>query len=141
MAASGILLCFENYVSIQTSLFGSRTLILALILFQVFINTGAQILLKKGVSQVSFEQPVFSLMLSIATNLNIFMGVFIFVVSLLIWLYLLSKCELSYLYPFGSLSYVLAAIGGWYLFGENVTPLRLLGIAIIFIGVCCVAKS
>lgn len=136
-----MLLCDANCVSISVSLLGSGTLILALILFQVFINTGAQILLKKGVSQVSFEQPVFNLILSIATNLNIFMGVFIFVVSLLIWLYLLSKCELSYLYPFGSLSYVLAAIGGWYFFGENITILRLLGIAVIFIGVCCVAKS
>lgn len=116
-------------------------LILCIILFQVFINTGAQIFLKKGVNQVSFDQPFWDLIWAIATNLNIFLGVFIFVISLLIWLYLLSKCELSYLYPFGSISYILAAIGGWYFFGESVTILRLLGIIIIFIGVCCVAKS
>ena len=116
-------------------------LILCIILFQVCINTVAQVLLKKGVSQISFDQPLWSLVLDITANLNIFLGVFIFVISLLIWLYLLSKCELSYLYPFGSISYVLAAIAGWYFFGESVTILRLLGIIIIFIGVCCIAKS
>ena len=119
--------------------------LLSLILFQVFINTGAQILLKKGVNEIVIGQssgrPIWEILWSFISNLNIFCGVFIFVISLLIWLYLLSKCELSYLYPFGSLSYVLAAIAGWYFFSENVTILRILGIAIIFLGVCCVAKS
>lgn len=116
-------------------------MILAIIIFQVFINTGAQILLKKGVNQISFDQPIVQLFISIATNLYIFSGVSLFVFSLLIWLYLLSKCELSYLYPFGSLSYILAAIAGWYFFAENITILRAVGILIIFLGVCCVAKS
>ncbi len=115
--------------------------ILLIILFQVVINTGAQILLKKGVNQISFEQDILNLCWSIVTNFNIFCGVSIFAFSMAIWLYLLSKCELSFLYPFGSLSYVLAAFGGWYFFGENITLLRLIGVAIIFIGVCCIAKS
>lgn len=116
-------------------------IMLAIILLQVCINTGAQILLKHGVNQVSFDQPVFRLLFLLATNLYIFSGVSLFVISLLIWLYLLSKCELSYLYPFGSLSYILAAAAGWFFFAENVTAMRLFGIFIIFIGVCCVAKS
>ena len=116
-------------------------LIFSIILFQVCINTGAQILLKKGVNQISFDQPLISLATAVITNWYIFAGVSLFVLSLLIWLYLLSKCELSYLYPFGSLSYVLAAIAGWYFFAENLSLLRICGILIIFVGVCCVAKS
>lgn len=119
----------------------ANILIFAIILFQICINTGAQILLKKGVNQISFEQPLINLSVAVITNWYIFAGVSLFIFSLLMWLYLLSKCELSYLYPFGSLSYVLAAIAGWYFFSENLSSLRICGILIIFIGVCCVAKS
>lgn len=116
-------------------------IIFAIIIFQVFLNTGAQILLKKGVNQINSCSSLIELAISVMCNLYIVSGVSLFVVSLLIWLYLLSKCELSYLYPFGSLSYILAAIAGWYFFAEHVTILRALGIVIIFIGVCCVARS
>jgi drug/metabolite transporter (DMT)-like permease len=107
----------------------------------VVINTFAQLLLKKGVGQVNFAQPLWELFLSIAFNLYIFGGVFIFVLSLLLWLYLLSQFELSFLYPFGSLSYVLAALGGWFFFAENVTLCRGGGILLILMGVFLVAKS
>lgn len=112
-----------------------------IIFFQVCLNTFAQVLLKSGVNKISFEQHIFDLSLSIATNISILSGVSLFVVSLLIWLYLLSRCELSYLYPFGSISYILAALAGWCFFGEHVSALRLVGIIVIFLGVCCVAKS
>lgn len=112
-----------------------------LIIFQVFINTGAQLLLKKGVGLINFEQPILNLLWSFMTNFYIFGGVTIFVLSLLLWLYLLSQFELSFLYPFGSLAYALAAVGGWVCFGENISPTRILGIFLILVGVGFVAKS
>ena len=115
--------------------------IFLIIIFQVCLNTFAQVLLKTGVNKISFSQPILNLSIALSTNIHILSGVSLFVLSLLIWLYLLSKCELSYLYPFGSISYILAALAGWCFFGENVSILRLVGIIIIFLGVCCVAKS
>jgi drug/metabolite transporter (DMT)-like permease len=112
-----------------------------LIFFQVLINTLAQLLLKKGVGFVSFDQSLGKLILSLISNIYIWGGVSIFVFSLLLWLYLLSQMELSFLYPFGSLSYVLAALGGWFFFAENVTLLRGSGIFLILMGVILIAKS
>ncbi|MDR0678628.1 MAG: EamA family transporter [Holosporaceae bacterium] len=112
-----------------------------LIFFQVIINTTAQLLLKKGVELINFDRPVGAVLMSIIGNVFIFSGVFIFVISLLLWLYLLSQFDLSFLYPFGSLSYVLAALGGWFFFAENITLYRSGGIFLILIGVILIAKS
>ena len=113
----------------------------ALIIFQVFINVIAQLLLKKGVASIDFSASPLVLIFSLITNIHIFGGVFIFVVSLLLWLYLLAQFDLSFLYPFGSLSYVLAAIGGYFFFAENINLYRGAGIFLILLGVLCVAKS
>ncbi|MDR2107246.1 MAG: EamA family transporter [Holosporaceae bacterium] len=113
----------------------------ALILFQVVINTCAQLLLKKGVGFVDFSQPMRCWLTAAIFNVYIPAGVFIFVISLLLWLYLLSRFDLSFLYPFGSLSYVLAALGGWFCFGENLNLYRGGGIFLILTGVALVAKS
>jgi drug/metabolite transporter (DMT)-like permease len=112
-----------------------------LIFFQVIINTLAQLLLKKGVAFLNFSQPSLGLLIAIASNVYILGGVLIFVLSLLLWLYLLSQFDLSFLYPFGSLSYVLAALGGWFFFAENITLSRGGGIFLILMGVMLVAKS
>jgi multidrug transporter EmrE-like cation transporter len=40
-----------------------------------------------------------------------------------------------------SIGYVVNAIAAWYLLGEAVTPMRLVGIGIIVFGVFIVARS
>ena len=114
---------------------------LTLLFFQVVMNTLAQLLLKKGVGLANFELPIYKLILSLPSNVYICGGAFIFVFSFLLWLYLLSQFELSFLYPLGSLSYVLATLGGWFFFAENVTLYRIGGIFLILIGVVLIAKS
>lgn len=112
-----------------------------LIFFQVIINTGAQLLLKNGAKSLDFSQSIPTIFLSMISNLYIWGGGIIFVISFLLWLYLLNQFELSFLYPFGSLAFVLAAVGGWFLFSENLSFCRIFGIFAIFIGVLFVAKS
>ncbi|MDR0555787.1 MAG: EamA family transporter [Holosporaceae bacterium] len=112
-----------------------------LILFQIFLNTSAQLLLKKGVGMVDFHQQLCDVFLSIISNFYIFCGVSIFVMALILWLYLLSQFDLSFLYPFGSLSYILAALGGWFFFAEDINLCQGGGILLILMGVILVAKS
>ncbi len=112
-----------------------------LILFQVLINTAAQLLLKRGAELVNFSQPPFQILLSLLSNLYIWGGGFIFVISFLLWIYLLNQFELSFLYPFNNLTFVLAALGGWFFFNEDLNYYRIFGIGLIFTGVLFVAKS
>lgn len=68
-------------------------------------------------------------------------GILLYGFGSVLWLKVLTKAELSYAYPIGSLGFILIAIFGWIIFKEDITPLRLIGILLICIGVFFVAKS
>ena len=53
----------------------------------------------------------------------------------------LSKFELSYAFPFISITYVIVFIGSFYLFNENLSILRVFGLILIILGTMFVAKS
>jgi multidrug transporter EmrE-like cation transporter len=53
----------------------------------------------------------------------------------------LSRVDISYAYPFLSVSYVLVLIASHYLFGEVINPARVTGIALICAGTIFVARS
>ena len=117
----------------------------ALILFGVLLNAGAQLLLKAGVRQVGHFDftlanawPVGT---TLATNLPILGGLSCYVVSVVVWILALSRVEVSIAYPMLSIGYVVNAILAYMLFGEAVGPQRLIGIAVIIIGVVIVARS
>jgi uncharacterized membrane protein len=112
-----------------------------LIILQVTINSVAQVLLKKGVVFLNFKQPIFPLFFSVITNWYIVGGATIFVLSLILWLYLLSQFDLSFLYPISSLAFVITAVSGWMFLSENISLNRGMGIVLIIMGVMFIAKS
>lgn len=120
-------------------------MIFALILLGVLLNAAAQLLLKAGMSQIGhFEFSVgnaFPIALKVMGNMPIIGGLFLYVVSVVVWLLVLSRVEVSYAYPMLSIGYVVNAIAAYYLFGEPLTSLRMLGIFIIIAGVYLVAQS
>jgi drug/metabolite transporter (DMT)-like permease len=113
-------------------------------MFQITLNAGTQIILKSGVNSLSFDltkRSLAQILFETITNWYVVIGVLCYGLSFGIWLYLLSKLEVSYLYPMGSISYVIAAVAGYYLLKEDLSPVRIAGILVIVIGVCLVAKS
>lgn len=64
-----------------------------------------------------------------------------YAVSILLWMSVLSKVEVSYAYPFLSVGYVLSAVAGYLLFSENITPIRVVGIVVICVGVILISRS
>ncbi len=75
------------------------------------------------------------------TSWRILLGLAMFGLATLFWMDLLSRMELSLLYPFMSLSYVLAFFAGWWFLGEHPQPIRLVGIVVIVLGIALVARS
>lgn len=115
------------------------------ILFTVFTNAAAQMLLKYGMMHLgplSFSgvNPVVKI-LSIVFNPFVFLGLATFVISMASHLYVLSKVELTYAYPFPSLAYVLVAFAAWFLFGEELNASRIGGIALICFGTILIARG
>jgi drug/metabolite transporter (DMT)-like permease len=61
--------------------------------------------------------------------------------GVIFWLLALSNYELSYVYPFASLSYIGIIIGSYFIFKERISALRVLGIAVIISGVLITSQS
>ena len=117
----------------------------SLLMTGVLLNAGAQLLLKAGTNSVGvFEfsrDNIGPIGWKLATEPHIVGGLACYVVSVAVWIMALSRVEVSIAYPLLSVGYVVNALAAWYLFGEAVTPMRLLGIGIIIIGVCLVTRS
>ncbi len=117
----------------------------ALILFGVLLNASAQLLLKAGMSQIGhFEFSLANALpigLKVMGNPPIITGLFFYVVSVVVWLLVLSRVQVSFAYPLLSIGYVVNAVAAYYLFGEPLTSLRVLGIMVIIAGVYLIAQS
>jgi multidrug transporter EmrE-like cation transporter len=116
-----------------------------LILSGVLLNAFAQLLLKKGMTSIGHFDFTASNLAAIgiraATDAAILSGLFCYVVSVAIWMLVLSRVDVSYAYPFLSVGYVVTTIIGYAYFQEAISMYRLLGVALICIGVVFVARS
>ncbi|KAJ51586.1 multidrug transporter EmrE-like cation transporter [Clostridium tetanomorphum] len=114
------------------------------ILVSVFLGALGQILVKVGAVNLNLNFSsgyLVSSLVSILKNIPVMSGIISYGLSFLLWIKVLSKVELSYAYPMVSLGYVLVMLFSYFIFKENITPLRILGIAFIILGVILVARS
>ncbi len=109
------------------------------------LNAGAQLLLKAGMSQIGhFEFSLANAVpigVRVMGNVPIITGLTMYVVSVAVWLLVLSRVPVSFAYPMLSIGYIVNAIAAFYLFGEPLTSIRMLGIFIIISGVYLVAQG
>lgn len=120
-------------------------MIFALILLGVLLNAGAQLLLKAGMVQIGqFEFSLVNALpigLQVMANPPIIIGLCLYVISVGVWLLVLSRVQVSFAYPMLSIGYIVNALAANYLFGEPLSSLRVLGIFIIIAGVYLVAQG
>lgn len=64
-----------------------------------------------------------------------------YAVSILLWIAVLSKGEVSYACPFLSVGYIVAAIGGYCFFGEETSLTRMLGNGVFCLGSFLISRS
>lgn len=115
------------------------------ILFTVMTNAAAQLMLKHGMMSlgpITFAgvNPILKI-LQIVFSPWVFIGLSTFVVSMASHLYVLSKVELSFAYPFLSLAYVAVAVFAYFIFHEDLNAWRIGGIAFICVGTVLIAQS
>jgi multidrug transporter EmrE-like cation transporter len=116
-----------------------------LILAGVLLNALAQFLLKAGVNRMGVIELNWNALLAAGGRLAlepfVYGGLACYVVSVGVWLLALSRVPVSVAYPMLSIGYVVTAVAAWAFLGEQVTPLKLVGIGIIIVGVFIVARS
>lgn len=118
---------------------------LPLILLGVLLNAGAQLALKEGMRRIGHFEFVWTNAAPVAwqaaTNPFIAFGIGLYVLSVVVWLLVLSRVEVSFAYPLVSVGYIVNAVAAYYLFAENLSFARAGGILVIVAGVYLVTRS
>lgn len=111
-------------------------------LISILLGAFAQYFLKVGMNRMNALSPhtTWELVQQMLSNLSLWGGISCYGLSMLFWLYVLSRMELSRAYPLVSLGYVFTLIIGYYLLGESISIMKLLGVALIIGGVFCISQ-
>jgi len=122
-------------------------MLIVLILFSVTLAAVAQLALKHGMNLVNDElaPQTFSLngdsLRVVVGQKYVWGGLFLFGLSALVWLLVLSRASLSFAYPFAALTYVLILLFDQFVLDEHVPGLRWAGVAFIGVGIILVSQT
>jgi len=111
--------------------------IIIIIVGVIFAALG-QVSWKIGMNEV--ETPSISSLASVLLNPFVLLGFVMYGLSTIFWLIALSKKDLSFVYPFMSLTYVLVLVLSSLVLKESVGPNKLVGALIIILGLIIIAR-
>jgi len=116
-----------------------------LILFSVSPGAAGQIAMKRGMSLVGFV-PLSSLkeILSLCRvfgNPFVMLGLSLYGISAVSWLVVLSRADLSYVYPMISISYILVVFLSRLILHEPLSLNKLMGSLIICLGIWVLSRG
>ena len=120
---------------------------LTIVIFTVFLSASAQLLLKFGAEKISITNNGVIYGNSIASITNVLLnpyiifGMFIYILSAGIWIWVLSKVAISLAYPFVSISFVLTLFAGAAFFNEPMTYTKVVGTCLIIVGCYVITRT
>lgn len=121
-----------------------KMIALAFISMSMILGAVGQLFIKKGLNYLGaldFSSGIVATYIKIFFSPFVMAGISIYFVGVFFWLYGLSKVELSFAFPFVSLSYVLVFLMSWAFLGETIPMTRWLGLLTICVGVFLVGRS
>ena len=120
-------------------------MLIGLILASVALAALAQLTLKHGLNQATADSRALQLtsnsVKDVLSTPAVWGGLFLFGLSAVVWLAVLSRTSLSFAYPFASLTYVLILLADRFVLHQAIPPLRWLGVACIMVGIVLVAQT
>lgn len=115
-----------------------------LILISILLNASAQIFMRKGmlqIGEISFTNSFSKILPQVITSAFLWLSIPCYGMSILIWLIVLSRVEVSFAYAFSSLGYVFVIIMSMFILKEHISTMRIIGVSIICFGIILVARS
>ncbi|MGS2717359.1 EamA family transporter [Eionea flava] len=118
---------------------------LAVILVTVSLSAFAQLLFKLGMDKLSKENieltsSIYSIFQALISPF-VLSGLIVYAVSVIAWLWVLSKVDLSIAYPFVGISFIFTLFIGILLLNESINSYKIAGTIMIAIGCFLVSKS
>ncbi len=121
-------------------------IILSLIALTSVCDTINQLFLKSAVDSLSFS-PSFNIIkilkfiFQLLIKPRLWLGFVFSVISLCIWLLVLSKAELNFAFSADSMHYIFIALASRFILKEKITSLRWLGTGLIIAGIVLISLS
>ena len=118
-----------------------------LIIFFLIIVTSGQFFFKKGMNQIGEIKLneinlLYKNIIKIFTNHFIILGIIFSIVSATLWLIILSKADLGFIYPLiGGITYIIIFFISLFILKEKINQTQLLAIIIILSGIILMIKS
>ena len=116
------------------------------VLTSVVLSSLAQITLKSGMSTSGVQRVLdgastLDLVAAVSRTPAIFFGLFLYVLSVVFWLWVLARIEVSQAYPFVGLGFLITMAFGCLVLGETFTAQKIAGTLMVAFGVFLVASS
>lgn len=124
----------------------SMTRVFVILAINIVSSVSGQLLLKMGMRNMGgfsleaiTQDPL--VVFRIIFNPFIFIGLVLYVINVFLWLDVISRADLSYVYPFLSLSYAAVVVASWLILGEQMSWTRIVGVAVVTVGVYLISRS
>ena len=105
------------------------------LIVSICLGAAGQIFFKLAAESMRSDAPVSNYYLALVMNYHLWVGMVCYGLSLLIWLRVLLKFDLSFAYPMVGLGYVITALLAMYFLDEKITLLRWAGILVTVAGI------
>lgn len=111
----------------------------------VLLNAAAQLFIKYGTNALGAVYVsglnIFENVFRVFINPGVLAGLVCYFFSVGIWVYVLSKVEVSVAYPLLSIGYVVNVAAAYYFFGEGLSIYKIIGVLVIVVGVFIITRS
>ena len=109
------------------------SLIIFGLILSISLNASAQIFIRLSVMNKNLGLNL-DAVIEVIKSLQIWYGMFCYGISIFLWIYVLSKIQVSLAYPFQALGYIFGSFLAWYFLDEKINNLNLIGLIFISIG-------
>lgn len=121
--------------------------IILFIISSVSLSAFAQIVLKMGMSNAKVQNDLiiagnlFEKLFIALTNVYVVAGISMYLLSMVLWLVVLSKIDVSVAYPFVGLGFIITMVLGFLLLNEQISAMRVMGTILVVCGVLMVSST
>lgn len=117
-----------------------------LLIIAIFMASASQLIIKWEMKKHSLEDYTslsekLALLVSLLVNMNIITAIFLTFISGICWMAVMTKLDLSYAYPLTMLGFVIVLISSNFLFSEPITLHKVIGLALIALGIFISSRS
>jgi drug/metabolite transporter (DMT)-like permease len=120
-----------------------KTVLLAI--STTLLITSGQVLWKIGIQKAGGfylpEQSIIGNLFRILFNGWVFSGFVVYAVATGFFMWLISKFDISLIIPITSVAFIYSLLAGYFIFGEQISLLRVFGVLLIIAGVFFVVKN